>query len=133
MMNPGSAPTLFAGLRATFDKLAIAYTPSPDTPQLVVAFETTPVLFTAHPGAIGVFVPLVEGVDGAKAEEAADLLSVSAPIDEGWAPLASYRPGDGGEVGLALMLPMPRTVSEPLLADAFELIERTLVTVGIGA
>ena len=77
-------------------------------------------------------VRIVEGVDGGKAEEAADLLSVSAPIDEAWAPLASYRPGDGGEVGLALMLPMPRTVSEPLLADALELIERTLLQVGIG-
>jgi hypothetical protein len=131
MLNNGSAESLFAGLRSTFDTLGIRYAASPDTPQLIVVFDGTAVLFSAHPGAIGVFVPLVDGATGAKAEEAANLLASQIPIDEAWSPLASYRSGEGGEVGLALLLPMPRRVSDALLADAIDLIERTLVAVGI--
>jgi hypothetical protein len=131
MLNTGTADALFSGLRSTFDTLGIRYAASPDTPQLIVVLDGTAVLFSAHPGAIGVFVPLVDGVTGAKADEAADLLATQIPIDEAWSPLASYRAGDGGEVGLALLLPMPRRVSEPLLADALDLVERTLVAAGI--
>jgi hypothetical protein len=131
MTTTGMPDALFAGLRSTFDALGLAYTASPDTPQLIVVFDGTAVLFTAHPGAISVFVPIVDGVEGVKAEEAADLLATQITIDEAWAPLASYRPGSEGEVGLALLLPMPRRVSEPLLADALDLIESTLVTTGL--